>query len=318
MLIDCGSFRNTTASATRLNQITKAIAAELAGAPLDVVVGTHQHNDHLSGFVHCEAAFRKIGIGEVWLSWLDNPADKRAQTIGKAHHNLLMQLHAARAALRSTRPGARQGPTAARSLAVLDDVLGFYGASADAPPEVPAKAVKILKGIGARKPSYLSPRQEPPPARRAGRQRARPRPGSATDRRRSVPRGSEEGRKLRSGPGVRQPARGRFLDASRRHSAASAAHEDDYPVQRALQMLGGQPRFARPAAIVEALPRARRRRGGRSTTTGCSRRRRWRCTSIPSRTTRAWCWPSSWSTVGQGAAVRRRRTDRQLGRAGRT
>jgi len=68
MLIDCGSFRNTTASATRLNQITKAIAADLAGAPLDVVVGTHQHNDHLSGFVHCEAAFRKIGIGEVWLS----------------------------------------------------------------------------------------------------------------------------------------------------------------------------------------------------------------------------------------------------------
>jgi glyoxylase-like metal-dependent hydrolase (beta-lactamase superfamily II) len=159
MLIDCGSFRNTTASAARLDQITKAIAKQLAGAPLDVVVGTHQHNDHLSGFVHCEAAFRKIGIQQVWLSWLDDPADKRAQAIGKAHHNLMLQLHAAHAALRASTKGSRLRPTAARSLEVLEDILGFYGASATAPPEVPANAVKILKAIGARKPSYLKPGQ---------------------------------------------------------------------------------------------------------------------------------------------------------------
>src|SRR4029077_4074042 len=66
MLIDCGSFRNTAASAKQLDRITTSIAARLGGAPLDVVVGTHQHNDHLSGFVHCEAAFRKIGIQQVW------------------------------------------------------------------------------------------------------------------------------------------------------------------------------------------------------------------------------------------------------------
>jgi hypothetical protein len=157
MLIDCGSFRNTAASAKQLDKITKAIAADLAGAPLDVVVGTHQHNDHLSGFVHCEAAFRKMRIGQVWLSWLDNPADKRARAIGKAHHNLLLQLHATHSALQASPSRARTSPAAARSLEVLNDVLGFYGASDGAPPEVPAKAVKILKDLGATKPIYLSP-----------------------------------------------------------------------------------------------------------------------------------------------------------------
>ncbi len=154
MLIDCGSFRNTTTSARQLDKITKAIATQLAGAPLDVVVGTHQHNDHLSGFVHCEPAFRSMGIGQVWLSWLDNPADKRAQAIGQAHRHLLLELHATRSALAAS---ARAHPTAARSLEILNDVLGFYGATDGGAPEIPARAVKILKGIGARKPLYLRP-----------------------------------------------------------------------------------------------------------------------------------------------------------------
>ena len=61
MLIDCGSFRNGKNSIAMLRRVVADIAGELKGAPLDVVVGTHQHNDHLSGFVHCEDAFRKIG-----------------------------------------------------------------------------------------------------------------------------------------------------------------------------------------------------------------------------------------------------------------
>src|SRR4051794_11820951 len=157
MLIDCGSFRNTAVSARQLDKITKSIATQLGGAPLDVVVGTHQHNDHLSGFVHCEPAFRSMGVEQVWLSWLDDPSDKRARTIGKAHHNLLLHLHASHAALRASleRSGAR--PVAARSLEVLNDMLGFHGAADGAPPEIPAKAVAILKELGARKPAYLRP-----------------------------------------------------------------------------------------------------------------------------------------------------------------
>jgi glyoxylase-like metal-dependent hydrolase (beta-lactamase superfamily II) len=144
MLIDCGSFRNGKDSIGRIKQIIAEIGTAVDGKGLDVVVGTHQHNDHVSGFVHGEKEFRKIGIGQVWLSWLDDPADKTAQAIGADHHNL--KLHLARARILLTtqlkgRTGAR--PLAARSLEVLNDILGFYGANAAGmPAELPAEGCR--------------------------------------------------------------------------------------------------------------------------------------------------------------------------------
>jgi glyoxylase-like metal-dependent hydrolase (beta-lactamase superfamily II) len=154
MLIDCGSFRNSDASITRLEKIVTGIRDDLSGAPLDVVVGTHQHNDHLSGFVHCEKTFRAIGVEQVWLSWLDNPADSIARGIGEDHNNLMMSLFEVRKQFRTGTRGAR----GARTLEVVDDILGFYGArGTKTPPELPADAVKILKKIGRKEPKYLRP-----------------------------------------------------------------------------------------------------------------------------------------------------------------
>ena len=159
LLIDCGSFRNTAASIARLKTLTAEIDKALDGTPIDVVVGTHQHNDHLSGFVHCETAFRKMGVKQVWLSWLDDPTDRKAQGIGKAHNNLMQHLAAARDTLHASLKSAMGArPTAARSLETLNDMLGFYGAAAaGTSPEVPAKGVKILKSLGSEQPDYLKP-----------------------------------------------------------------------------------------------------------------------------------------------------------------
>ena len=161
MLIDCGSFRNSGASIARLQDVTAQIIKDLGGQPLDVVVATHQHNDHVSGFVHCEKTFKdkKMGVRHVWLSWLDNPSDAKARKIGEDHQNLTLHLAGARDSLRAAikgKPGARQ--TAARSMEVLDDILGFYGAHAKgAAPALPANAIKILKALGEEKPLYLKP-----------------------------------------------------------------------------------------------------------------------------------------------------------------
>lgn len=159
MLIDCGSFRNSKLSVDRIKEVVAQIKTDVDKKPLDVVVGTHQHNDHVSGFVHAEKEFKKIGVGQVWLSWLDNPTDKIAQQIGSDHHNLKMHLAAARDSLTAhleKAKGAR--PMAARSLELLNDILGFYGAAASGmPPELPAKGIEILKEIGTAKPEYLLP-----------------------------------------------------------------------------------------------------------------------------------------------------------------
>jgi beta-lactamase superfamily II metal-dependent hydrolase len=159
LLIDCGSFRNSGPSIARLDAITQAIGEALNGQPIDVVVGTHQHNDHVSGFVHCEDAFRAIGVRQVWLSWLDDPGDEQARAIGEAHGNLRLHLSAARDVLRAARRrGATVSAATAHSLEVLDDMLGFFGApAAGAPPDVPARGIKILKEIGAASPEYLQP-----------------------------------------------------------------------------------------------------------------------------------------------------------------
>jgi hypothetical protein len=159
LLIDCGSFRNGGPSIPRLELITGKIKEALGDKPLDVVVGTHQHNDHLSGFVHCETAFRAMNIQQVWLSWLDDPADRKAQAIGKAHHNLMLRLAVARDTLSPALKGKTVArPLAARSFEILNDMLGFHGAAVTgAPPEVPAKGVRILKEIGKKDPEYLRP-----------------------------------------------------------------------------------------------------------------------------------------------------------------
>lgn len=154
VLIDCGSFRNGAASKARLRVVAEAIRADLDGAPLDVVVGTHQHNDHLNGFLHCEDVFTSIGVERVWLSWLDSPSDAEAVRIGRDFHNLRRQLAAARDALSERAPARR----AHAVVGVMNDVLGFFGASeVKTPPETPARATEVLRRLGRKRPRYLRP-----------------------------------------------------------------------------------------------------------------------------------------------------------------
>ncbi|HEU5165185.1 MAG TPA: hypothetical protein VFU29_06575, partial [Chitinophagaceae bacterium] len=115
---------------------------------LDVVVGTHQHNDHVSGFVHCENQFKDI-IDQVWLSWLDDPDNKLAQQIKIDQKNLVSQLKLIDTKLRALN----------KTNEILSDMLGFFGVSGN-DPEIPAKGIEILKKIGKKKPDYLKPGQQ--------------------------------------------------------------------------------------------------------------------------------------------------------------
>ncbi|MBL7856349.1 MAG: MBL fold metallo-hydrolase [Cyclobacteriaceae bacterium] len=161
VLIDCGSFRNGKGSQDRMRQIVSDIKdKQLKGAKLDVVVATHQHNDHVSGFVHAEDLFTAIGIEQVWLSWLDNPKNKQAVNIGANHLELRKSLKQASEKLdelSKNKSGHRSHSAMARKAFntknLLDDLLGFYGAA----PALPAKGIEILKGIGEKKVDYLSP-----------------------------------------------------------------------------------------------------------------------------------------------------------------
>ena len=154
MLIDCGSFRNSKSSISRLQKIVAHIKSDLKGKALDVVVGTHQHNDHLSGFVHAEDQFKGL-VEQVWLSWLDDPSESFARRLYNEQKELVSQLR--KIYLKANQLGLAKG-----HLEKLKDVLGFYSVSGTGDdPQVPAKGIEILKKIGKKQVKYMSPGDQP-------------------------------------------------------------------------------------------------------------------------------------------------------------
>jgi hypothetical protein len=155
VLIDCGSFRNKKESVARMNEIAASIKKDIGDEPLHVVIGTHQHNDHLSGFVHAEKIFETIDIEQVWLSWLDNPKDKLASGLRKEQEKALTKLEFMARALHARFPDSH-----ARHR--VTDVLGFSGDIERKnlkEPLVPAKGIEFLKRTGNSPVQYLEPGQ---------------------------------------------------------------------------------------------------------------------------------------------------------------
>lgn len=233
VLIDCGSFRNGEPSARRLREIVSHIGEELGGTPLDVVVGTHQHNDHLSGFVHAKAEFEKrVSVERVWLSWLDNPNDKDAQRVAEKFGNVLTALKTARTRLRATGAGARN-----RSVERLNDVLGFYEGPRGArrPPVLPADALERLRTMARTETKYLAPGQIldlPNLPKGAVRVYVLGPPRAASDLYDTTPSASESYDKHLNRAGA---AAQRFLNAVQYRGREAAGAESHFPFHESLK-----------------------------------------------------------------------------------
>jgi beta-lactamase superfamily II metal-dependent hydrolase len=153
VLIDCGSFRNGEKSVTRMRAIAQHIADEQDSKPLNAVVGTHQHNDHLSGFKHAQDIFLKLRAENGWLSWLDDPKDESAQKIAKGEKKLTKTLENIKDALEKSK---NKEFTSNKATDRIADVLGFYLGANGGPPAVPAEGLEVLKKM-SNKIEYLQP-----------------------------------------------------------------------------------------------------------------------------------------------------------------
>jgi glyoxylase-like metal-dependent hydrolase (beta-lactamase superfamily II) len=56
-----------------------------SGSNLRLIVATHAHRDHISGFGKFASRFATFQIEEVWLPWTDDPHDKQAADLKKKH-----------------------------------------------------------------------------------------------------------------------------------------------------------------------------------------------------------------------------------------
>src|SRR5215813_10922508 len=76
ILIDCGVHARGD-----IRKIAEAVAdlCRESGGKLALVIATHAHQDHISGFASCGEQFKQLIVREVWMPWTENPNDQAAR-----------------------------------------------------------------------------------------------------------------------------------------------------------------------------------------------------------------------------------------------
>jgi len=125
VLIDCGLITVASDPQVKMRRVARDIAAACMDGKkprIDVVVMTHEHWDHVSGFHAQQAAdvFNEIDIGEVWYAWTEDPRNKLGKRLRAERAEKVQALASAVAAFAAT-PGME-----ARA-SDLGAMLGFFG-----------------------------------------------------------------------------------------------------------------------------------------------------------------------------------------------
>jgi hypothetical protein len=118
ILIDCGVHQAQKGGNDRLKEVARDLLAVTKGK-IDVVVGTHEHQDHLSGFPGLLDLFKKEAAGEIWVAWTEDDNDAFAKSLRAKKDKALAALSGAR--MRMTLAGA------SGEEAKLTSLLGFFG-----------------------------------------------------------------------------------------------------------------------------------------------------------------------------------------------
>lgn len=135
-VIDCGVILGTKDSGKIMKEVAEHII-KTTGGHVDVVVATHEHWDHISGFGQAREIWtdkNRLTVGQVWLSWAENTKDPLARKLRKQRQDLKIALHAAVARMR----------LAGDSSAALDvtNLLDFFGAAGTT-----SDALEVVKGL---------------------------------------------------------------------------------------------------------------------------------------------------------------------------
>jgi beta-lactamase superfamily II metal-dependent hydrolase len=100
VLIDCGTHSHCPGPRP-IGEVVEQIVEDVResdGTPrIDVVVGTHRHQDHVSGFG--SALWDEVEVAEVWMPWTEHPTDPEAGRIRETQSRAAKRLHAEASAL---------------------------------------------------------------------------------------------------------------------------------------------------------------------------------------------------------------------------
>lgn len=127
MLIDSGVLIGTKDPEKLMSSVAGSIKATTKGK-IDILVVTHEHWDHYSGFVQARDVWKDFTIGQLWLAWTEDPADDLARKLQGERRAALGELRDAAAKLEK-RPkalGARKEEIDEEKDAIKH-LLAFYG-----------------------------------------------------------------------------------------------------------------------------------------------------------------------------------------------
>src|SRR5260370_28395427 len=95
VLVDCGSH-SAGPGPIPIRQVAEQIVKDISDkgrARIDLVVATHRHQDHVSGFE--SVIWEDVEVGEVWMPWTEHPTDPDARKIRETQSKIGMHLDAA-------------------------------------------------------------------------------------------------------------------------------------------------------------------------------------------------------------------------------
>lgn len=130
VLIDCGVLQGTPDDEEKLTAVANNLFEETDGK-IDLLIVTHEHWDHISGFSLAHTVFKKIQFDRVWLSWAENPQDATARLLKQELGKKKQKVEKALQALAGLKMSAN-GPQSdlERDLQSTRHVMQFFGPAA--------------------------------------------------------------------------------------------------------------------------------------------------------------------------------------------
>jgi hypothetical protein len=147
-VIDCGVILGTKDAGKIMTDVVEHII-QTTGGHVDLVVATHEHWDHISGFGQAREIWtdkNKLTVGKVWLSWAENQKDPLAHKLRTQRQALKIALQAAASRMRLAGDGS-----AAQDVTNLLDFFGAAGTTSD--------ALEVVKGLSDVR--YCTPQDDP-------------------------------------------------------------------------------------------------------------------------------------------------------------
>ena len=103
ILIDCGLLQGLENAGDRMLAVANDIAV-VTGGRLDLLVVTHEHWDHISGFAQAREVFfdpARLTIDRLWMAWTEKPGDPDADRLRERFDDRKLALKAFAMALRA-------------------------------------------------------------------------------------------------------------------------------------------------------------------------------------------------------------------------